>query len=164
MKPTRTIHIRPDGVLYDEGDGVLTSASPDSSISGSIEHAKELRKLTLAKIHESWSAVKNAIDIMPANSLVLMLKNLEPLARLSQSLSPIEKSVLLVAVKAELSRMITPYWSDVVIFLVTELIKNPDKSDEFERWVINHFHAAQVQFQFGHRVQRAMTTDSIAPE
>lgn len=170
MKPTRTIQIGKDGVLYDEGDGVLTSAAPLQPRSNSknilFDHGKEVRDLTLAKIQHSWRAIENAIDVMPANSLVYVLKEVEPLAKLASSMNPIEKSILLVAVKAELTRTVAPNWLDVVTYIITELIKNPDNSDEYVRWIINYYHSVQVRFQFGNKVERVIVIgdDSIAQE
>lgn len=168
MKPTRTIQIGKDGVLYDEGDGVLTSAAPLQPRSNSknilFDHGKEVRDLTLVKIQQIWRAVEDALDVMPANALVLVLKELEPLAKLASSMRPIEKSILLVAVKAELTGTIPARWLEVVTYLITELFKNPDNSDEYVRWIIDYYHDTQVRFQFGNKVEREIVDDSIAPE
>ncbi len=168
MKPTRTIQIGQDGVLYDEGDGVLTSAAPlqprDDSKKVLFDHGKEVRDLTMAKIQQSWRAVENSLNVIPAKSLVLVLKELEPLARIANSMSAIEKSMLLVAINAELTRTVSPYWLDVITYLITELMKNPGKIDEYVRWVVNYYHTAQVQFELGRQVEQVMGGDSIATE
>lgn len=160
---TRIINIGPDGVLYDEGD-TFTSATP---VPGALPRedfnkVATVKGALVEKFVATWENIKHAIDIMPANSLTLLLRTLEPLIRLTGEQQYAQKAVLIVALKSQIARNVDPYWRDIVSYLVVEFVKDYSRYEELLKNIAVHYGVAELRFKLGKKFDHTLRTSIAA--
>ncbi len=159
MKLSTAINIGPDGVQYADDEGVFTSAHPTKVYSAEKPHIRaqsdELKEYVLLLLTQSWANIEGTINVLPANSLALLLRSFEPCIRLYDNKSRVDKHVLMVLINAHIERTIDPYWKGIVSFLLNKQLMNSDSTDDLVSEVIRHYSVAQVRFLTQQQVQNA---------
>ncbi len=148
MKLPDTIHVGDGGVLY-YGEDVFTSAPPLAALRGPASRAEnneqeDVKSAVLLSFTKTWVEIAAAIELLPAHSLSLMLRSMEPFARLYENKSAQDKSILIVLLTAHIQRTVDSHWRDVITLLVVRLIRSPSSIDDIISGVISHYTAAEL--------------------